>query len=222
MKSAGVSAGAVVCSSASSVFVLSISFAIVVSSVASGAFSFSLLDSSIAESSSSSLFDFLPLCFGIAINCSSSESSFVLSVVSVFSLNNVVWGASSSLVLFFFKSKFSPSFPLTVYTRSVSFLTILVRRRLGPRGFLLPSISACLSRIAYIRSWAPVSSLKSMPASRAMSCNSAMFLADNSSMLYMKIKKIYSEKITFQERNAYVFLLLFNNYATKVIIIIRN
>ena len=143
------------------------------------------LRSCIAESSSSSFFDLRPLCFGIAESISSGVKVAVSPVVGA------IAGAlgSFSSALFFFTSKFSPSFPFTVYTRSVSFLVIRVRRRLVPSGFLLPSISACLSSIAYTSSSALPSVEGSMPISCAISCNSAISLADNSSLLYMDFSK---------------------------------
>ena len=141
------------------------------------------LRSCIAESSSSSFFDLRPLCLGIAESISSgvivaaSASAFVCAL------------GSASSALFFLTSKFSPSLPFTVYTRSVSFLVILVRRRFVPSGFLLPSISACLSSIAYTSSSGLPSAGGSMPISCAISCNSAISLADNSSLLYMDFLK---------------------------------
>ena len=93
-----------------------------------------------AASASFSFFDLRPLFLGLA------DSSAALSAVgSSTSLNSE--GCSLGVILLFFTSKFSPSFPFTEYTLSVSFLTILVLFFFCPKGFFVPSSIACLSNI---------------------------------------------------------------------------
>ena len=69
----------------------------------------------------------------------------------------------------------------------------------GDNGFCLPSISACLSRIEYMSSSLLVYWLASSSMSWAMPANSASFLDDSSSLLYIleiNFLKDVSEKET--------------------------
>ena len=135
-----------------------------------------------AASASFSFFDFLPLFLGLA---GSSLSWACVSVaVSSASLNKD--GCSLDVTLLFFTSKFSPSFPFTEYTLSVSFLTILVLFFFWPKGFFVPSSMACLSSIEYTIS-SRLSPSYSAPSVFAMSSNSDIFFDNSSSLLYISV-----------------------------------
>ena len=130
-----------------------------------------------AASASFSFFDFRPLFLGLA-----GSSASVSAVVSSTSLNKD--GCSLGVTLLFFTSKFSPSFPFTEYTLSVSFLTILVLFFFWPKGFFVPSSMACLSSIEYTNS-SMLSPSYSAPSVFAMSSNSDISFDNSSSLLYI-------------------------------------
>ena len=109
------------------------------SACAFSASSLALASASAAAMAASSAFDLRPrfLGAGLAVSSSAGASTGASAGCSGFSGRSLKRGVGSAVGLLFFRSKFSPSLPLTEYTRSVSFLVIRVRLRLVPIGFLL-------------------------------------------------------------------------------------